>query len=412
MKRALCLMSLVIAGCGGGGASSDTDASADMNIGDLGATFDGPGPLRATFTVVGCATLDTSTGEPRCSGRAPLTLTFVPLGAGLSAYAWTFMGGTPATAKQMSPTATFATPGTYTVTLAAGGTAGTTTATGMIVVSAGTTGSPCLADTDCDAGAGLFCVCKPGEAGCVGALSVGFCSRDCSGALCDAGQICADFTRGGAFVPASVDGGGDDDGGSSGSGGSGDVWRRALCVPSCTAASDCASGLDCRSLPALTNGAVAGGSFTWLEGCFAAVGGDDGDSCASATGAPDDSRCLSGRCDPYGARGLCTSGCTTSADCPTTAACATYNAPALAATKQSCLRRCDTTTFACDGDPLLGCAKVIATGGLSFTTTPAEDANTKYCAPLACSPTAMAPPDCTPSGSCTAVAGGDYCLAD
>ena len=404
MRCALWL-TLLIAGCGSGGETSDAGQSSDMNIGDVGAAFDGPGPLRATFTVVGCATLDTSTGEPRCSGRAPLALTFVPLGAGLSAYVWTFMGATLATSKQMSPSVTFATPGTYTVTLAAGGAAGATTAMGTVVVSAGTTGSPCLADTDCDAGAGLFCVCTPGQAGCVGALAIGFCSRDCSGALCDAGQICADFTRGGAFVPASVDGGGSDvDGGTAASS---EVWRRALCVPSCTADSDCTSGLSCRSLPALASGAAAGGSFSWRQGCFADVDGDDGDSCVSVTGAPDDSRCLSGRCDPYGARGLCTSDCATSADCPTTAACATYADPIVAATKQACLRRCD-TTFACSGDPLLDCELAQQPGGLGFTTTPAEAATTRYCAPLRCM--TATPTQCGPSGTCTDVGSSSFCL--
>jgi PKD repeat protein len=400
MRRAI-LLALLIAGCGDGGGSPDADTSSDMNIGDVGAAFDGPGPLRATFTVVGCDTLDTSTGEPRCSGRAPLQLTFVPLGAGLTAFVWTFTGGAPATSKLMSPVATFATPGTYTVTLAAGGTAGATAATGTIVVSAGSTGSPCLADTDCDAGAGLFCVCKPGETGCVGALAIGFCSRDCSGVLCDAGEICADFTRGGAFVPASVDGGqGDPDGGASG-----DVWRRALCVPSCSVGSDCATGLFCRSLPALSSGAPTGGAFSWRQGCFADVGGDDGDVCSSAAGTPDDTRCLSGRCDPYGARGLCASDCASSDDCPPTAACAAYNGPPASAPKHACLRRCD-ATFLCNGDPLLDCEAAQQLGGLGFTVTPAEVATTRFCAPLRCSMQSQ----CAPSGSCTAMGGGSFCL--
>ena len=88
---------------------------------------------------------------------------------------------------------TYGTPGVYAVTLAAGGAAGTTTATGTIVVSAGATGSGCLDDTDCDAGAGLYCVCKPGESGCVGALGVGFCSRTCAGSICAAGELCVDL---------------------------------------------------------------------------------------------------------------------------------------------------------------------------------------------------------------------------
>src|SRR5438046_633076 len=83
----------------------------------------------------------------------------------------------------------------------AGGSAGAATAVGVAAVSAGVTAPPCLDDTDCDAGAALFCVCKPGELGCVGALAVGFCARTCAGSVCPAGEICADLTRGGAYVP-------------------------------------------------------------------------------------------------------------------------------------------------------------------------------------------------------------------
>jgi PKD repeat protein len=392
MTRAL-VLALLIAGCGDDGGVVDASVPSDLGIGDLGAIFDGPGRLRGAFTVTGCATLDTSTGEPRCSGRAPLTLTFVPLGSGVSAFVWTFDGGTPSTSKAVAPTVVFDTPGTYAVTLAAGGSAGTTTATGAVVVSSATTGSPCLADTDCDARAGLFCVCKPGDPGCVGALAIGFCSRSCSGVACDVGQICADLARGGAYVPSS-------DGGVSAS-----VWRQALCLPSCTADVDCRIGLSCRELPALSGGAVAGSAFKWKRSCFADVGGDDGDSCFSASGQPDPSLCLSGRCDPYGARGLCTSDCMTSDDCPSTAACAKYNAPPGSELQWSCLRRCPKSTPGCNADPLLDCEDANPTGGLSFTIFPAES-STSYCAPKTCTKAA----DCAPSGMCMAVGAASYCL--
>src|ERR1700760_2298209 len=110
MRRAL-LLALLIVGCGDGGEMPDAGTSSDMNVGDVGVAFDGPGPLRATFSVVGCDTLDTSTGEARWSGRAPLSLTFVPLGSGVSTFVWTFMGGTPATSRLQSPSVQFATPG-------------------------------------------------------------------------------------------------------------------------------------------------------------------------------------------------------------------------------------------------------------------------------------------------------------
>jgi PKD repeat protein len=387
---------VVVAGCGEGGGGPDSAAPVDLGIPDVGGPGDGSPPLRGAFTVIGCSTLDTSTGQPRCSGRSPLSLTFVPLGSGVDTFVWTFAGGTPASSKATEPVVTFAAPGTYTVTLAAGGRGGTTTATGTVAVSAGVTGSPCLADTDCYAGSGLFCVCKPGESGCVGALSVGFCSRSCDGGVCAAGEICVDLTRGGAYSPS------DSDGGVDGGGPGGDVWRRALCLPACAMKSECATGSLCRELPVLPAGGMPGGNYTWQLGCFADVGGEDGDSCASASGQLDPSRCLSGRCDPYGARGLCSSPCATSADCPATAACATYNGPP---PTHACLRRCD-SSFLCAGDPLLDCEAAGQVGGLGFAITPAETPTTRYCAPLRCS----MPSQCAPSGSCTAMGGGSFCI--
>ena len=393
MRRAW-VLALVLAGCGDGNGGMDAGASMDLGVPDLGPASDGPPALRGAFTISGCSTLDTSTGQPKCSGRAPLTLTLVPLGSGVDTFLWTLPGGDPATSKAITPSVTYGTPGVYAVTLAAGGSAGTTTANGTVVVSAGVTGSGCLDDTDCDAGAGLFCVCKPGEDGCVGALGVGFCSRACSGAVCGTGELCVDLTRGGAYVPGGGDGGGP----------AGDVWRRALCLPSCSAPGDCRTGLSCRELPALPAGGAAGGPFSWKQGCFADVGGDDGDACAAPSGQPDDARCLSGRCDPYGARGLCSSPCTTSSDCPPNAACATYNAPPAAPAK-ACLRRCD-ATFLCAGDPLLDCEAANQVGGLGFAVTPSEAPATRFCAPLRCTMAAQ----CAPSGACTAMGGGSFCL--
>src|SRR5689334_14245741 len=131
----LVLAALSSAGCGDSGGDADAAAPFDLGIPDVGAPLDGPPLLRGAFSVVGCSTLDTSTGQPRCSGRAPLTLTFVPLGSGVDTFVWTFMGGDPAMSRAVSPSVTFGTPGSYAVTLAAGGTAGTTTASGVVVVS-------------------------------------------------------------------------------------------------------------------------------------------------------------------------------------------------------------------------------------------------------------------------------------
>jgi PKD repeat protein len=371
MMRALVPLAVLLAACGNDTIGVDLAAPSEMGMPDLGAPFDMPAPLRGAFTIIGCATLDVSGGEPRCSGRAPLALTFVPLGSGVDSYLWTFAGGSPASTREVSPTVTFAQPGTYAISFAAGGAAGTTTASGTVIVTTGATGAPCLADVDCDASAGLSCICKPGEPGCTGGLAIGLCSRSCAGAPCKTGEICADLTHAGAYVPPN---GGD--GGVDGGGGSGSVWQQTLCLPACQAATDCRVGLACRALPAFVAGAPAG-SFSWQRGCFADLLGDDGAPCADVSGAPTGALCLSGRCDPYGARGMCTSSCATSADCPPSAACAFF---AAAPTAGRCLARCTSTPSgdSCVGNPALGCLKAGQPGG--FTIVPQESAATTYCA--------------------------------
>ena len=89
------MLALLFAGCGDGGGNVDAGAPFDLGIPDIGALIDGLPLLRGAFTIIGCSTLDTSTGQPRCSGRAPLTLTFVPLGSGVDTFVWTFTGGDP-----------------------------------------------------------------------------------------------------------------------------------------------------------------------------------------------------------------------------------------------------------------------------------------------------------------------------
>lgn len=391
MRCALVVL-VALAGCGDDGGHLDLGVTTDMGIGELGAVSDGPGSLRGAFSAIGCATLDTDAdGNLRCAGRAPLTVTFVPSGAGVDAFVWTFTMGTPASSKATTPTVTWTQPGVYSVMLAAGGTAGQTTATGSVIVTSGATGSPCVADGDCDATEGLSCICKAGDNGCSGALAVGFCSRTCGGSVCDAGEVCVDLTRGGAFVSSS-----DGDAGAAG-----DAWRRAVCLPSCQMASDCRTGFVCRQLPVLAPGAQPGGAYTWQNGCFADVPGDDGDSCLAADGTPQPWACLSGRCDSFGARGLCTSDCATSSDCPSTAACATYNGSG----QHACLLRCDTTSL-CTSDPLLDCEAANQLGGLGFSISPSEATTERYCAPLRCSLASQ----CEPSGTCTAMGGGSFCM--
>src|SRR5207237_8821434 len=111
-----------------------------------------------------------------------------------------------------------------------------------------------------------------------------------------------------------------------------------------------------------------------------------------------------GRCDDFGARGLCSSDCRTSSDCPATAACATYNGTP---TQHGCLSRCDTMHL-CATDPLLDCEAANQVGGLGFTVSPAEPVTQRYCAPLRCSMASQ----CGPSGTCNPMGGGSFCIRD
>src|SRR5262245_26486005 len=147
MLRMACLLAVALAGCpeddgAVDGAVRPPDARAD----DLGIDTDGGGAARSVFTIVGCASLDLTTASPECLGPAPLRLTFVPLSTGVTTFVWTFAGGDPPSSRAITPSVLFSRPGTYAVTLAAGGPAGTTSATGTVIVTSGGVGSPCRDD--------------------------------------------------------------------------------------------------------------------------------------------------------------------------------------------------------------------------------------------------------------------------
>jgi PKD repeat protein len=382
LAPALVVTLAALAGCGDDTGEADGAVTPmDAKLDDLGVLPDGGGPLRGGFTILGCATLDVTAGSPHCTGPAPLTLTFVPLISGVNTFLWTFTGGDPPSSRAINPSAYFARPGNYAVTLAAGGSAGTTTASGTVTVTAGGPGAACADDGECDAAAGLTCLCGGDIGGCPGGLSVGVCTRDCAGSVCGSGQVCVDLTRA-VGAPPTGDAGSTDAAAS-------DPWRRALCLPACAGATSCRTGLLCREVPALEPGAPAGGAYSWRSACFADVLGDDGDTCIAPTGEPDPTRCLSGRCDPLGARDVCTSDCLI-AGCPSMAACATFNAtPSV----HQCLRRCDGSRPC--SDPLLGCEPPGRSGAFGFALA-GEPAGTTVCAPRRCS----AASDCAPAGAC------------
>jgi PKD repeat protein len=304
---------------------------------------------------------------------------------------WTFVGGDPPSSRAIAPSVQYARPGVYTVMLAAGGPAGTTTTTGTVTVTAGGVGAACGSDSDCDGTADLTCLCPPGS-GCPGGLAAGLCTRACDGRLCRANELCVDLSRGASFQPP-------EDGGVGDGAVHNDPWRRALCLPACTLTSECRVGLACLDVPALDPGAPEGGTFAWRRACFAEVLDQTGGACFGPAGEPDPSRCLSGRCDPLGARGLCTADCGDSA-CPSVAACASFNAsPA----SHLCLVRCD-AAHPCT-DPLLACEPAGGTGALGFAVAPGELDGATYCAPRRCTQ----PSDCAPAGTCAVMGAASFC---
>jgi PKD repeat protein len=404
VRRALYVVAALVtaAACGNNAVTLDGMGVLDLSAAsDLGAPPDGGGPVHGAFSMAGCAQfVDAPTG-PECRGPAPLEITFVPLLEGVTSALWTFAGGDPATSRAINPVVRFARPGTYVVTLAAGGPGGTATASGSVVVTAGGPGAACDGDSDCDLLLGLTCRCARGA--CPAGLGAGICTRSCTGGACGPLAHCADLTRGlpasaptDGGAPPPLDAGLIPDGGDlpDGGGGAGPSWRDAICLPGCSSDLDCRSGLRCRELPVLDPGAPAGGAFTFRRACFAELLADVGGACLDATAAPDLTRCLSGECEPLGARGLCTAACGPSAGgraCPSTAACATFNGQPGASL---CLPRCSATAPC--ADPLLSCQAAGQPGTYGFALE--LGATGTVCAPKRCT----TPSDCAPAGTCVA----------
>jgi hypothetical protein len=382
--------------CGCGDETIELDGSVpplDAALGDQGPFPDGGAPIFGAFSMVGCVQLTVVNGEPQCLGPAPLRLTFVPLLSGATTFVWTFSGGDPPMSMAMTPSVLYARPGSYPVMLAAGGPGGTIVAGGQVTVTSGGLGAPCSEDSDCDLAAGLTCLCGHGVSGCPGALGSGVCTRVCDDSSCNGGEVCADLSRG-FSAPMSFSDGGIADAGTA------QPWREAICLPSCTSNDDCRAGLVCRDVPSLMLLGTSGGPYTWKRACFADALGDNGDACVAPSGDADPSACLSGRCDLYGARGLCTSPCDDFA-CPSTDACVAFEA---APAQHLCLRRCD-AAHPCT-DPLLACEPAGQPGSLGFTVPMSEPPGDTYCAPRRCD---SDPTVCSPAGHCVAMAGASYC---
>jgi PKD domain len=395
-----------------------SDAGLDSSSGET-ALADAPEPLALDFAVTGCAHYDV--GQARCTGLAPLTVSFSPVGsAALTRFLWTFGDGTP-TSSERAPAHTYVLPGVYDVSVVAEGKVGSLSRKRMnfVEVTAAGIGAPCDVDSQCDPG--LRCRCGIG-AGCGPAFTRGLCTGTCPTNGCGAGAVCATVdlpaqpvggvgsatdagsdvaSEAGSDAASDVASAGLDAGADAGSDTAppvGDAGTAtgpaALCLAPCTDDASCPLGLACRTLPAAGKAAVP-----WVQACLPPFFREMGDSCRDATGRLDNALCASGLCADLGALGLCSAACGAAAECPTGSACATMgNGQAL------CLRGC-AASAPCARDPLLGCEAPGGPGALGFQM-PASTPGATFCAPRRCTTDG----ECGPAGTCTPLGVGAHCL--
>jgi len=360
-------VALLLASCRDGSPAAP-DAAVMMRPLDATVPSDvSASPPSVDFIVSSCPKVEDG---PRCTGRAPLTLEFVPLvTASVTRFLWTFGDGT-AKSSARAPVHTYAVPGQYDVLLVGGGVAGSAQKLRreFVVVTANQVGEPCDVDQQCEPH--LRCFCGSVD-GCGAAFSRGLCASNCATVACRAGEVCADLSL--ARSPG------------------GEPWQNPLCLRDCQADDDCAPGLRCRDLPAQN---PAG---TWIRGCFPGVPAAPGQSCRSASGQLRNDACITGQCVDLGANGLCSLDCS-KAPCPPGASCAD-----LSDGRHLCLQRCS-PEFTCERDPLLACTAPNQ-GPLGFAVVGAA-ANATFCAPKICS----RHEDCGPAGTCHDDSSGAHCV--
>jgi len=176
VRRAFVLATGLLASCGGGHGS--TDAAVDAPVVDRPGN-ELPGGLHVDFTVEGCPELDTSDGQVRCRGPAPLELTFYPVTSpSVAGYQWDFGDG-PESSSEQTPTHVYRTPGSFSVLLRVVGADGVAEKRrdDFVVVNAAAAGESC--DDDAQCAAGLMCQCQEGTKGCPPAFVRGFCTTGC-----------------------------------------------------------------------------------------------------------------------------------------------------------------------------------------------------------------------------------------
>ncbi len=245
--------------------------------GDDGGVPDGPILRTLDMAISGCPDYDPDTRV--CSGPAPLTVSFAPVGSpDLTRFKWTFGDGTPSVTER-TPTHTYTLPGTYDVRV--DGLVGEPDVgivpynrRGAILVVPVAIGGLCDLDAQC--GTGPSCTCTPGS-GCADAFLRGLCAFPCPNGQC----------LGGTCVTLAM------------AGGDGAVTRHPLCLGACESDGDCALGLVCSTLP-------SGGPLArWHRVCLprGAVTGPGG-SCRDENGNLDGNNCATGACADMGTLGI------------------------------------------------------------------------------------------------------------
>lgn len=326
-----------------------------------------PAVLAIDFTARGCAAPEPN--APRCAGRAPVVVQFIPIGtAEVTRYLWHFGDGSMS--SERTPSHTYALPGEYNVTLVAAGSQGQVSEVkpAFVTVDPNEISEPCEVDAQC--AASLTCLCGT-AARCPAAFTRGLCAAGCQNDSCREGQVCVDLARGTGTVARSQ------------------PWQAALCLRPCARDDECAPGLRCRLLPAGENG--------WAKACFADLPAELGSSCRAPTGMLRDDLCVTNHCADVGALGACTQECR-GQDCPPGSECAE-----LPDGRRLCLRPCE-ATFTCTGDPLLAC--VPANEGPFQVLGRRPDDATPFCAPKRCTTS----DECGPSGRCVDDQRGAHCV--
>ena len=363
------------------------DAGADMGASDTAfAINDGPLSLAIDFSVENCPSFDAQ--GPTCTGRAPLSVRFVPLAtAAVTQYSWNF-GDTPTSYYETAPIHVYTTPGIYSVRMVATGGDGSPVSqvhTNFIVVQTNAIGDPCDTSPQCDEG--LFCLC-PADAPCSSGPGHGMCAASCQAGNCGDSQVCAGLLT--ATPPTGKAAG----------------WQAQLCLHACAKDADCSVGLSCRTLPPGQAGSA------WIHGCFASVPIDVGNPCRDDEGNLRNDLCASGMCVDLGANGLCSADCSV-ASCPPSSDCTVFGDG-----RKLCLRPCK-GNFTCSQDPLLTCV-VPGPGDLGYqlASPTSPGVAPSYCAPTPCTldnassgASTDAPKDlCWPTGTCISKTGGGHCV--